>query len=187
MPNNKKPTIIAFSGKRGCGKSEAAAVLVRAGYVDLKFADPLKNMLRAMYATYGVSASDIERRLEGDLKEQPDEWLAGRTPRHAMQTLGTEWREMIATSLWSDMMRKRVGLRTDKIVISDLRFPHEVETLRALGATIVRIKRSVSDTVADEASRHASESLTDDLDHDTVLYNNSTLDHFIQDIEKAFT
>ena len=153
--------IYAFAGRRGSGKSTASAVLVDEGFVDVKFADPLKNMMRAFYKTCGVSGVDTERKLEGDLKEAPCEWLMGKTPRHAMQMLGTEWRDLIDTDMWSNIFTKRVesGEVGDRIVCSDFRFPHEARVLEALGAHTYRIVRP--DATDDAAATHVSETSTD--------------------------
>lgn len=170
-------TVYAFAGKRGTGKSTASEVLVDMGFVDLKFADPLKNMLRAMYATCGVDEETIERKIEGDLKEVPCEWLRGKTPRYAMQTLGTEWRELIATDLWSEMFVRRVesGVYGDKIVCSDFRFPgHEEQALEKLGAYTYRIERPGGPE--DEAAKHASETGVKNLKVRAVLNNTGTIE-----------
>lgn len=172
------PTVVAFTGKRGSGKSEAAQTLVdQLGFRELKFADPLKNMLRAMYATCGVDAETIERKLEGDLKEEPCEWLLGKTPRFAMQTLGTEWRELVGTELWSEMFTRAVlsGNLGDRIVCSDYRFPHEGKVLRDLDAIIYKVKRPTADAVSDKASTHASETQIDEIPFDLVVVNDGTL------------
>lgn len=177
-------TVYAFAGKRGTGKSTASKVLVDMGFVDLKFADPLKNMLRAMYATCGVDEETIERKVEGDLKEVPCEWLRGKTPRYAMQTLGTEWREMIATDLWSEMFVKRVesGEFGDKIVCSDFRFPgHEEAALEKLDAYTYRIERPGA--ADDEVSQHPSEALVDKLKVRGVLKNTGTIEDLREFVE----
>lgn len=168
--------IYAFAGKRFSGKSTASKVLVDDGFVDAKFADPLKNMMRAFYKTCGVDEETTERKIEGDLKEVPCEWLAGKTPRHAMQTLGTEWRDMISTTLWSDIFIQRVrsGVLGDKIVCSDFRFPHEAVALQELGAYTYRIERaSLQD---DDVSKHASETQIDTLPVLGVMSNDGTVE-----------
>lgn len=172
-------TVVAFTGKRGSGKSEASKALVDGmNFVDLKFADPLKNMLRAMYKTCGLEEDEIERKIEGDLKEEPCPWLQGKTPRYAMQTLGTEWREMIATDMWSEMfkMRVRSGVFGDKIVCSDYRFPHEGQTLDDLGAVKYRITRDAADAASDEAAQHPSETLIGSVPTDVTIHNDGTLE-----------
>lgn len=169
--------VYAFTGKRGSGKSTATQVLLEQGFVEVKFADPLKNMLRALYRTCGVDDATIERKIEGDLKEVPCDWLRGQTPRWAMITLGTEWREMIAKDLWSNIFVKRVqsGDHGDKIVCSDYRFPgHEEAALDSLGAHTYRISRpSLED---DDISKHASEKDIDALPVRAVLINDGTVE-----------
>ena len=164
-------TIIAFTDLCGTGKSTAANLLVNRGFTDVKFADPLKNMLRAMWATCGVSPADAERRLEGDLKELPDPWLDGQTPRHAMQTLGTEWRDMISTDLWSKMFHARViALGDADIVCSD--FAHEEVVLRSFGAKLIRV---TNDRIQNDGySDHVSESTSASLGVDYKLENNGS-------------
>lgn len=177
-------TVYAFAGKRGSGKSTASQVLVDMGFVDIKFADPLKNMLRAMYETCGVDSATVERKIEGDLKEVPCEWLGGNTPRYAMQTLGTEWRNMLAKDLWSEMLVKRVesGAYGDKIVCSDFRFPgHEEAALEKLGAYTYRITRPGGPD--DEASRHASETGVDSLKVRATLHNTGTVEDLREYVE----
>lgn len=186
----RMPIVVAFTGKRGSGKSKAAEVLIeRHGFKELKFADPLKNMLRAMYATCGVDADTIERKMEGGLKEEPCVWLLGQTPRYAMQTLGTEWREMIGTELWSEMFIRAVesGNLGQRIVCSDYRFPHEGEVLRKLGAVIYKVHRDTADAVDDVASQHESETLMDLLPCDISLQNNGTLEEFLDMVDQKIS
>ncbi len=160
--------IIAFAGYKSSGKSEAVNTLTQAGFTDVKMAAPLKAMLRAMYTYCGLDDSSIERRLEGDLKELPDPWLMGQTPRHAMQQLGTEWRNSIDERLWIPMWQHRVCNTQGNICCSDVRFPHEVDALRAVGGRLVWIDRpgTLSDGHASEQSiKHlADHTITNDHD-----------------------
>jgi len=85
--------LIAFIGLSGCGKTTAARYFNDHGFTRLRFAEPLKRMLRAIGLT--------DAQLDGDLKEQETNLLCDRTPRHAMQTLGTEWgRNQIDQDFW---------------------------------------------------------------------------------------
>lgn len=172
-------TIVAFTGKRGSGKSEAAKALVEElGFVEVKFADPLKDMLRALYQSCGVDAETVERKLEGDLKEKPCQFLLGKTPRYAMQTLGTEWRDMLGKTLWSEIFAQKVqsGQYGTRIVCSDYRFPHEGDVLDHMGARLYRISRPAADSVQDEAAQHPSEALVETIPVDEVILNDGTLE-----------
>lgn len=129
-------TIVALVGFARSGKGAVADILVaERGFVKMKFADGLKNMLRSL----GLS----EREIEGDLKEKPCALLGGQTPRHAMVTLGTEWgREMIHRDLWALALKKKLMDSTaDRIVIDDCRFLNEAEVIHDLGGAIWHIFR----------------------------------------------
>lgn len=141
--------ILGFCGLIGAGKTVAAQHLVTAhGFARVRFAGPLKDMCRAL----GLS----EREVDGDLKEQPSALLGGKTPRWAMQSLGTEWgRNLIAEDLWIRAWRAacdRVPKSAKGIVADDVRFENEADAIRALAGRVIRIHRG-----AREAGEHASE------------------------------
>lgn len=171
------PRLVAFTGPAGVGKSEASNLLVSHGFVRVKCADGLKNMLRIMYEGAGLGPDEIERRIEGDLKEKPDPVLRGRTPRHAMQTLGGEWgRDLISPDFWVSILKRRVTLQLQAelpVVIDDLRYPNEAEAVRELGGEIFEIKGSQRRGI----STHESEIM--DLDPDDVILNDSTVNVFL--------
>ena len=135
--------VIGLTGQRGCGKDTAAAALVALGFRHIKFAAALKQMIRALLDYAGASPEDINRMIEGDLKEAPSAGLGGATPRHAMQTLGLEWgREMLHPDLWADAAMGRCARLGCHIVISDVRFPNEAAMIReGLGGEVWRIVR----------------------------------------------
>lgn len=130
-------TVIAFTGLAGSGKSTVAEHLTRHhGFTRVRFAGPLKEMMRALGLT--------EAEIEGDRKEVPCELLGGRTPRYAMQTIGTEWgRNIIARDLWIRAWRAAVDKLPAgaSVVVDDCRFPNEADAVRALGGVLVRIVR----------------------------------------------
>ncbi len=153
--------IIAFAGRIGAGKTMAARYLTDVyGFAPTKFAGPLKAMLR------GLGLDNLH--LEGDLKEVPCDLLGGRTPRYAMQTLGTEWRDMMHPHLWTQAWARALP-EQGRIVVDDLRFRHEAEASRRLGGLVVRIDRTAPD---DLAHTHASEQLA--FIPDCVLTNHGT-------------
>lgn len=130
-------TIIAFTGLAGSGKSTAALHLVNShGFKRIRFAGPLKDMMRAL----GLSEAEIE----GDRKEKPCELLGGKTPRFAMQTIGTEWgRGIIAPDLWirafnAALAKVPAGV---PVVVDDCRFPNEADAIVAAGGVLVRVVR----------------------------------------------
>lgn len=146
--------VIGFCGPIGCGKSTAARILMeRYGYRRERFADPLKAMLAAL----GLSPEE----LDGPAKEAPAALLGGRTPRHAMQTLGTEWgRQLIDPDLWVRAWELRVGGYWRRfhapVVSDDVRFGNEVAAIRAMGGLVVRIERPAPPPGADAPPSPAS-------------------------------
>lgn len=156
MDTGFTPRLIAFAGPAGSGKSEAASVLVQSGFVRLKFADTLKGMLTVLYEMTDLDREEIWRRLEGDLKEKPDPYLNGSSPRHAMRTLGTEWgRELIHPDIWTSLWRRRVNLHLKaglSVVVDDLRFPNEADLVRDLGGEIYKVFRPQVAVTSDHPS-----------------------------------
>lgn len=135
--NDNLPPVVAFTGVAGSGKSTATKYLVeQRGYTVVKFAGPLKDMMRAIGFT--------EREIEGDLKETPCSILGGKTPRLAMQTLGTEWgRNCIGDDFWVRLWRVRAGMVVQnggRVVTDDCRFPNEAKAVRKLGGDIYKIE-----------------------------------------------
>ncbi len=130
------PPVIALTGLAGSGKSTASKYLVeKHGYQLVKFAGPLKDMLRAI----GLS----EGHIEGAHKETDLAMLSGRTPRYAMQTLGTEWgRKCMGEDFWTNLWRSRVDGALafgGRVVVDDCRFSNEAEEVRKLGGVVWKI------------------------------------------------
>lgn len=174
-------TVIAFTGLAGAGKSTAAMHLVnRHGFHRVRFAGPLK----AMMAALGLSAAEID----GTLKEQPCELLGGKTPRWAMQTIGTEWgRELIAQDLWIRAWRAAVDrLPADaNIVVDDCRFPNEADAVRAIGGWLVRIERPGTDAVsAHQSEQHILPNHRTVLNHYNEAHLWEKLDMFLRDLSR---
>lgn len=168
--------IALYSPIMGSGKSVVAGTLqLCLGYSLVKFAGPLKDMVRALLAGMGFDNRTRERMVEGDLKENPVPGLGGTTPRMLMQTLGTEWgRKAVEDGLWVNIaLSKAASLRDNDVpvVIDDLRFPNEYAALRAAGATIIKVTRPGITA----NSTHGSEGLLDGHYFDLELVNDGTV------------
>jgi len=127
--------IIGLTGLARCGKSTIAAELERHhGFKRVRFADPLKNMLRVL----GLCEAEIE----GILKEEPCAKLCGKTPRWAMQTLGTEWgRSIIGSDIWVNAWARLVAEVEGDTVAEDCRFENEAIALHDHGGVVVQVLR----------------------------------------------
>jgi hypothetical protein len=121
--------ILGLTGRKGSGKDTAAAVFEANGFVNLKMAGPIKAMLATLLIYQGVDEDIIDRMIDGDLKEVASPYLCGRTPRYAMQTLGTEWgRGLMADNVWVEIF-SNAAEQFDRVVCSDVRFPNELEVM----------------------------------------------------------
>jgi|SRR5579872_1680765 len=169
--------IIGLAGRAGCGKSTAAAELVRLGFTRVRFAGPLKDMMRALGLT--------DEEIEGRFKESPCALLCGRTPRYAMQTIGTDWgRDMIGPRLWVNAWETCVHRLPSHIpvVCDDVRFQNEADAVHRMGGVVIEIKRAAVDA---KAVLHPSEALQ--FDSDYVLDNNGTVEAFHDSLRMMLT
>ena len=196
--------IVCLLGATGSGKSAVATTLEKHhGFVRVRFAQTLKDMLRAM----GLSALDVDGPQEH--RNKPHRLLLGKSPRYAMQTLGTEWRAYIGESLWSailvDRVKRMIADGKTRIVIDDMRFPHELEALGELGAVTVAIRRAsveastrqqwvsrlpkwlqpVAALLTGTTRLHPSEGLWYHMPHDISVYNCGSLHDLRADVAEV--
>ena len=108
--------------------------------------------------------------VETDLKDEACSVFNGKTTRHAMQTLGTEWgRNSIAPNIWLSLWKKRVkGLLL--VTVDDCRFRNEAKTIRDLGGVIWEVARK--DRVYEG---HSSETEMAKIKPDDIIDNNGSL------------
>lgn len=165
--------LIGIVGRRRSGKDTAALALLDQGWTLIKFADPLKAMVRTLLVKAGVQIGSLDAFIEGDQKETPLGFLAGKTTRFAMQTLGTEWgRQIIGEDLWIKIAINR-ATSLPSAVISDVRFANEAAAVKRVGGTLIKIIRD-SERV-DSVDLHTSETETDSIESDHIISNNSTI------------
>jgi hypothetical protein len=172
--------IIALCGGKGAGKDTLANELVKNdGFTNIKFARPIKDALSGIF---GFN----ERQLDGDLKEVRDERY-GTSPRVIMQWFGTDVMQYglasvapdIGRRFWSDKLKVQIDALgcNSKIVISDLRFSHELEMLRENypeRLTVIRIVRPVDEETLSEVDVHESEANCVNLCVDVQIENSGT-------------
>jgi len=104
------------------------------GFAVVPLAEPIKLMLRAL----GLS----EPQLYGTEKETPLDALCGKSPRHALQTLGTEWgRQHIGEEVWLRAWWSKCATIVGHVACDDVRFPDEAEFVRSKGGVIVKVSR----------------------------------------------
>lgn len=170
----RRTNIVGFVGRKRAGKDTAALALTLRDYVAVKFAGPLKLMLATFFEYAEMDRRLIAELIEGAMKETPVKVLGDKSARYAMQTLGTEWgRDLISPNIWVNACLARCQ-REELAVVTDVRFPNEVEALRGIGATIIRITRG-ADTPLGATHLHVSETDVDTLPVDFELANDGTV------------
>jgi len=160
------PRLIALcSPCMGSGKSALARFLVEDhNFAPLKFAGVLKNMIRTLLAETGFVPTEIERMVDGDLKEVVIPEI-GVTPRWMQQSIGTEWgRNCIRQDLWVHLTRIAAVRLLDQgvsVVIDDMRFINELEMVREIGGYAIRVVRpGIESTTAAHPSEGALDTVS---------------------------
>lgn len=161
--------IIGITGYKGHGKDSVGALLSQKGFILISFATPLKVMLLE-----GLRLSSEQ--VYGKLKEVVDPRY-GVTPRHMMQTLGTDWgRNLIADDLWirAGIERARDYLAEGKsVAFTDVRFPNEARAIREAGGDIWAVLRPAYPVDRSHESEQHIEQLTHDAEQ--IIFNTGSL------------
>lgn len=172
--------IIGLTGKKFSGKDTVAEYLCKEWrYKQMSFADPLKDICKIIFEF-------TDEQLYGDKKEDIDEfWKV--TPRQVLQFVGTDlFRnnmgkliDGIDNNIWTKVLEKKINIENNNlIVISDVRFINEAETIKKLGGILFKINRNTNN-----ADSHISEIEMDSIKADIILENNGTKDQLYNKID----
>ena len=170
-----KPRVIGlYSPTPQSGKTAVAYELQQHGYVSVSFASPLKRMLGVFLSCAGYGHDCIESMLFEKKEQRIPEF--GVTPRHLMQTLGTEWgRTCVSPTIWVDLWKASVMKWLDgglNVVVDDMRFPNEWDAVKALSGECWYITRPRTEKLDTE---HGSEGALDNHGFDFRLINDADL------------
>ena len=140
-------TIIGLVGFISSGKGATADILIeRYGFHRESFANGVKNAVSNVFGW-------AREMLEGATKESrtwrevPDAWWSEKlgkpfSPRLALQLMGTEaGRNVFHEDIWVMAMERRMAHMSYNYVISDVRFPNEIQAIKRMGGKVVRVKR----------------------------------------------
>ena len=187
--------IIGFMGKKQCGKDTAAKFLIN-NYTFQRYAfgDPVKKICKIMFGF-------DDEQLYGSKKENIDhDWNI--SPRQAFQVVGTEFaqfgiykylpeltekiphRELWVMSFKKWYWNKLKDDKNLKVVISDVRFSHEVNAIKELGGIIVKINKENI-----PLDNHTSEIEMDNISKNRIDYdicNNEGIPEFYTKINQIY-
>lgn len=191
--------IIGICGFIGSGKDTVADYLVtNYNFRRESFAGSLKDAVAAVFNWDREMLEGLTAEARA-WREQPDAWWTKRlgttvTPRLMLQLWGTEvCRRGFHDDIWTASVEAKImGNDTQHVVISDCRFPNEVESIRNMGGKIVRVVRGANpdwyDTALDanlgdpfartrlaELGIHASETSWVGTKFDAEIHNNGSL------------
>ena len=205
--------IIGICGFIGSGKDTVADYLVNLHHFRREsFANTLKD---AVSAVFGWDRTMLEGRTKQarEWREQQDNWWTNRlgmviTPRWVLQNWGTEvCRNGFHDDIWIASLENKLRNSTDDVVISDCRFPNEIQAIKAAGGIVVRVVRgpepewydaavscnrgpngnstwALSGRKLEQLGVHASETSWVGTNFNVVLDNNSTLDDLYQQVKR---
>jgi hypothetical protein len=140
--------IIGICGFIGSGKDTAANYLVGwHGFRRDSFAGALKDAVAQVFGWDRELLEGLTPEARA-WREQVDPWWAERlnmpnlTPRWILQYWGTEvCRNGFHDDIWIAALENRLRTRAGHTVISDVRFPNEIASIRNAGGRIVWIRR----------------------------------------------
>ena len=143
-----KQRIISIAGRISSGKDTLAEYLVtQRGFKKLSFAGSLKDSVATVF-NWDRGLLEGTTQESREWREQVDPWWAKRlalpdlTPRWVLQYIGTEvFRQHFHQDIWTASLENKLVTCKDSIVITDARFQNELDTVKRVGGTTIRVHR----------------------------------------------
>jgi dephospho-CoA kinase len=178
-------SLICIIGNIGSGKSTASNILKQYGYEEITFANPVKEIGLIL----GFENKDLYGSQEDKLKINEFWGVSGR-----------EFMQKFATNIMRNELQKHINMNMDgktiwvrlcekkiiqmlkenkKILVSDGRFPDEIDMIKQYNGIILKIDRNNSYDLG-----HESESYISKIKYDKIIDNNGTLDDLENEIKK---
>ena len=189
--------LICIVGNIGSGKSLTADILkLNYGYEELTFAGPVKEIGLIL----GFDYLDLYGTQEDKLKINNFWGVSGRTFMQVFATnimrnefpkelnkyksiqTETKIKDINDKTIWVRLCEKKIKemlKKNKKILISDGRFPDEIEMIRELGGKIIKIERKTNYEL-----NHDSEKYVSSINADVYIDNNGTINDLINNIKQ---
>lgn len=181
-----KMKVFGITGFARSGKDTAAAYMVKEhGYTRLAFADTIRDVL---YALNPIVDKDYIGKLRVQDIVNKAGWDVAKVEfpevRELLQRLGVEaGREILGKTIWTDTVFKKASALGCNVVISDVRFPDEVEAVRSLGGKVIRINRPGVAPVND----HITDRRLPDILIDFEVSNDGSIQDLNEKIKQIIT
>lgn len=140
--------IIGITGSAGSGKDTIGDILVNnlPNWEKVSFANHLKDVTALLF---GFDRKMLAGETPEDRKtrELPDPYWSEKmgkdfTPRFALQYLGTNLlRNQLHQNIWVDCLERKIMESDKNIIITDVRFPNEINMIKNIGGEIWRVER----------------------------------------------
>jgi len=189
-----KNMLIGIKGKIGVGKTESAKILKESfPFQEYAMADPIKKI----GAILGFSQDELYGSQEQKLRINKH-W--GVSSREFLQKFGTDVCRLFMPTKIPQMKNLWVQCfeifceehRDTNIIVSDVRFIDEADSIRKMGGIIIEIQRKEKEKENDEwedvelhnPHGHVSETEMDGIVADFVVENNSDVKHLTDELTK---
>jgi hypothetical protein len=191
--------IIAICGFQGAGKDTIADILIKNyGFIKLSFAGAVKDIASIVFGwdREMLEGSTPESR---KIREIVDPWWAEKlqipnlSPRYVLQYFGTDlFRNHFHRDIWLRIIERKLNSHPN-IVITDCRFPNEIQLMKSYEAKLINVRRGEMpewfDDYANGIDRpevlqlHSSETswIREKFDH--IITNDQTIDELKDKIE----
>jgi hypothetical protein len=174
-----RPILIGLAGKARAGKDSVAAHLIaRYGFARYAFADALRDAALALDPIIDntiewIDGSGTLRFLRLSEVVEADGWEAAKEHpevRRTLQHYGVAIRE-IEPDFWVRTAMREAAKEPRPVVVTDVRFPNEVDAIREAGGVVVRVVRPGAN-----GNGHISETAIDHIAADYTIRNVYSLD-----------
>lgn len=188
------PHLIGLTGLATSGKDTVGALLRMRGYQRLAFADAVREEVYQFISQYGNTDNGLMSPparlsyksrclLDRGAFKLSDVWKKPTDPdfRSLLQEWGTEYRRAQDPDYWVKSMQQNIAyLGGLSVMITDVRFPNEVELVKSNGGQIWRVERPGTPLLD-----HESETLQSKIVPDVTIHNSGDLQHLAQEVLTA--
>ena len=139
-------SLIAICGFQGSGKDTLANILIEKGYTKVSFAGLLKDVVATIF-TWNRDLLEGTTEKSRKWRETVDDWWSTRlnipnlTPRYVLQQIGTDvFRNHFHPDIWVAAIERKIS-NMSGVVITDCRFPNEIEMIKKLNGSLIHIHK----------------------------------------------